>query len=512
MGLMRFLIHPQELLGDWPELQRAYITGLDGRIYPTRVEVQDNVVTCRRTHSDSGKLHVPLPLPGVGRPVCTTTSLPEQDNPYLLTLELCRGKLAEVRDQLATWQMLGMQVPDEFEALHRSSFSRFAQASAAQDSLERAGSLALESLQDSHAAADILTHSYVEQRLAMRYGGLGHAPALLGARLDAGLIDDEPLREFCELFAATVIPVEWRDIEPAEGKYQWEEVDQLVDAAEQHRTILRAGPLIDLGPAGLPDWLSEWRHDFLNLQSFVCDYIETAVSRYLGRVRIWEVSARGNSGMVLGLSEENRLALVARTLEAAARTDSDAQFFIRIDQPWSEYQARGQHRLSAFQFVDALVRSNVGLHGVNLELAFGYRPRGSLARDLLGVSRLIDAWTQLGVQIYVTLALPSSGESDPLANPDLEVDTCHWADAWSPQIQAEQANELLRLLMAKPAVTGVFWAHYHDSQSHIYPHAGLVDRNGARKPAADVVRQLQPASPPADSSEDDESTNSPDQS
>ena len=49
MGLMRFLIHPPELTGDWPELQRAYITGLDGRIYPTRVEVHDNELLCRRT-------------------------------------------------------------------------------------------------------------------------------------------------------------------------------------------------------------------------------------------------------------------------------------------------------------------------------------------------------------------------------------------------------------------------------------------------------------------------------
>ena len=199
--------------------------------------------------------------------------------------------------------------------------------------------------------------------------------------------------------------------------------------------------------------------------------------------------------MVFGLSEENRLALVARTLEAAARTDSDAQFFIRIDQPWSEYQARGQHRLSAFQFVDALVRSNVGLHGVNLEMAFGYRPRGSLTRDLLGVSRLIDAWSQLGVQLYVTLALPSSSESDPLAHPDLEVDVCHWAESWSSQVQSERANELLRLLMSKPAVTGVFWSHYHDSRPHIYPHAGLVDRNEAPKPVLDVLGELQrPAS------------------
>lgn len=490
MGLMRFLIHPPELAGDWPELQRAYITGLDGRIFPTRVEVQDGTLICRRSNSDSGKLHVPLALPDSRCPVCTTTSLREREEPYFLTLELCRGKLAQVRDQLAAWQLLGMQIPAGFDAPHRSAFSKFAQASAAQDSVERSGRLALESLQDSHTAADVLTRAYVDQRLALRYGGLGHAPALLGTRLDGGLINEQELGEFCDRFAAAVVPVEWRTIEPEEGTYYWDPVDRLLDAAEEHRSILRAGPLIDLGPDGLPHWLSQWRHDFLNLQSFICDFIETAISRYLGRVRIWEVSARGNSGMVFGLSEENRLALVARTLEAAARTDSDAQFFIRIDQPWSEYQARGQHRLSAFQFVDALVRSNVGLHGVNLELAFGYRPRGSLMRDLLGVSTLIDAWSQLGVQLYVTLALPSSIEPDPLAHPDLEVE--HGSALWSPQMQSDVADELLRLLMAKPAVTGVFWSHFHDSQPHTFPHAGIVDHAGEHKRVFDVIGRMKP--------------------
>src|SRR5215210_2519479 len=100
MGLLRFLVLPEDLIGRWPELHRAYISGFDGRIYPTRVEVQENVVTCRRPHSDSGKLHVPWPVPNFGRPVLSTTSLREREEPYLLPLELARGKLATLRDQM----------------------------------------------------------------------------------------------------------------------------------------------------------------------------------------------------------------------------------------------------------------------------------------------------------------------------------------------------------------------------------------------------------------------------
>ena len=79
-------------------------------------------------------------------------------------------------------------------------------------------------------------------------------------------------------------------------------------------------------------------------------------------------------------------AMTAELIEDVARqVDEEAQLIIRIDQPWGEYQSRGQHRLSPLQIVDALVRSGVGLSAVNLEVAMGYfRPGGSARRDRCG--------------------------------------------------------------------------------------------------------------------------------
>lgn len=492
MGVMRFLVHPAEMLADWPEVHRAYISGLDGRVYPTRVEIDGNLITCRRPHSESGKLNVPWPVTGIGRPIIATASLPEREPPYVLALELARGKLAELREQCATWELLKMQMPPAYRRLEREAFGLFTQATAAQQEEAHSSRLAAESVAAACRASDVLVTAYADQRLTMQRLQMGHPPALLGCTLDAGVPDSPVGAEFFATFNAAVVPVEWRTVEPDEGNYNWDVSDRLVGCCSDRRMLVRGGPLIDLGPRGLPEWLAPWQNDFLNLQSFVCDFIETAVSRYMGRIRIWEVSSHGNTGPALGLSEENRLALVARTLEAASRTDSDSQFFVRIDQPWSEYQARGQHRLSAFQFADALVRSNIGLQGVNLEIAIGYRPRGSSLRDTLGLSRLIDYWSQLGIQLHVTLAFPSQDGHDPLANPDLEVDRPAWDAPWSETTQAEHLAPLVRLLMAKPAVTGVFWTQFHDAQPHQFPHAGLIRPNGTPKPALGILRQPQP--------------------
>ncbi|MFO1095206.1 MAG: endo-1,4-beta-xylanase, partial [Planctomycetaceae bacterium] len=406
MGLLRFLVLPPELMGRWPEVHRAYISGVDGRIYPTRVEVQENVVTCRRPHSDSGKLHVPWPVPGFGRPVLSTTSLRERDEPYLLPVELARGKLATLRDQCAAWELLNMQITDRYRQVEREAFQLLSRAAAAAPTPVESSQMAMQSIEKGCEAAELLVDAYVSQRLAMRRHSGVHPAMLLGCTLDAGVLDSTTATVFLQSFNAAVAAVEWRLIEPTEGTCLWDELDRLVTWCTEHRLAVRGGPLIDLGARGLPDWLSPWQNDFVNMQSFVCDFIETAVSRYTGRIRTWETSAHANTGVALGLSEESRLAVAARALEAARRTDSDTQLFIRVDQPWSEYQARGQHRLSAFQFVDALVRANVGLQGVNLEVAMGFRPRGSLLRDRLNLSRLVDTWSQLGIQLHVTLALP----------------------------------------------------------------------------------------------------------
>ena len=64
VGVMKFLVHPESLLSDWPEVQNAYVTGFDGRVFPSRVEVEGNTVACRRPASDSGKFNVAWPVPG----------------------------------------------------------------------------------------------------------------------------------------------------------------------------------------------------------------------------------------------------------------------------------------------------------------------------------------------------------------------------------------------------------------------------------------------------------------
>lgn len=486
MGVMRFLVQPVDLFQDWPEVHRAYLSGPDQSVWPTRIEIDGNQILCRRQNADSGKLHVAWPVPESGRPVLSTASLPEREQPYLLPVELARGKIVQVRNQLATWHGAGMAIPKDFAALHREAQHFFSKAASSQDSPETAASFAQQALIRECKAAEMLARSYTRQRLESRHRQYPQLPTALGCSLGHESTDSAE-NLFKQAFNSAGVPLEWRLIEPTEGEYNWEPFDALIDWCSAQDLLVRCGPLIDLSPDGLPKWLWQWERDYWNLESFVCDFVETAISRYVGRVRTWEISARVNTGGALALSEEQRLTLVAKTLEVARRADAEGQLLIRVDQPWGEYQARGQHKLSPMQFVDALHRAGVGLSGINLEVGVGYAPRGTSSRDLLDFSRLIDQWSALGLPLQVTLAFPSGSGADAATSTDLEVERNSWKSPWSEPAQAEWVDQHVSLLMAKPPVAAIFWSHFSDSLSHRFPHAGLVRPDGAPKPALDRI-------------------------
>ncbi|HTI50933.1 MAG TPA: glycoside hydrolase, partial [Planctomycetaceae bacterium] len=272
MGVMRFLVHPIELMGDWPEVHRAYVSGVDQAAWPTRVEVDGNVLVCRRQSSDSGKLNVVWPVPDFGRPILSTASLPERDEPYNLAVELARGKIVQVRNQLALWHAAGMTIPPEFSELHREAHRLLAHSVAAQDRPALAAEIAQQAILEEFRAAEMLTRSYAQQRLEMRHRQYPQLPTILGCSLGDSLLAPPQQEQFLDAFNGAAIPLQWRYIEPLEGDYRWEIYDTQVEWALANNLLIRGGPLIDLSPNGLPAWLSQWQHDYWNLQSFVCDF------------------------------------------------------------------------------------------------------------------------------------------------------------------------------------------------------------------------------------------------
>src|SRR5690606_13083534 len=108
-----------------------------------------------------------------------TASLRERDEPYLLSLELARGRVGQLRDQMAAWEMAGMVVPADAETALRSAHTAFCRAACSQDRPEEASAAADIAISSALTASERLTEAYIRQRLTARRRRSSHLPVLL---------------------------------------------------------------------------------------------------------------------------------------------------------------------------------------------------------------------------------------------------------------------------------------------------------------------------------------------
>jgi hypothetical protein len=472
------------------DLTRGCVAGgPDNMPWPTEVEVTPDRLTVRRSVDESGYLVVPWEVDGAGRLMGSTATLMERPAPYHLQVEQARGKVNQVRCQSADWVAGGLVLPDDLDARIAQATRAFGRA-VIQPPSDAAGRQAQEALTLGYGAAHDLVQVYVDQVFGIRHQ---RAPALdtaLGTQLASRAPEGESAAALVRCCNSVRLPLSWHAVEPGEGRFDWDEPDALLDWALGEGLTVSAGPLIDFSSARLPEWLWLWEKDLSSLASFMCTYVETAVRRYRGKIRRWQLSAASNCARVLSLGEDELLWLTVRLAETARQVDPGLEVAIGLTQPWGEYMASEDRIHSPFIFADTLIRTGLSLAALDLELVMGVMPRGSYCRDLLETSRLLDLYSLLGVPLSVTLGYPSAEGVDPQADPEIVVGAGRWRDGLGPANQADWAAAFTALAVAKPYVQAVHWAHWSDAEPHQFPHCGLVEAGGRVKPAAQALQEL----------------------
>lgn len=487
MGHMNFLL-PATLPSDLVrELDRASLAGgFDNAPAPCHVQIQGRQLTIRRPMDESGYLLIPWEIEGVGRLMVQSATLIERDPPYALPLELARGKVHHLRSHLADWQYLGFPFVAEQQAQIREISQAFGRAGTV-ESLEEAVVNGQRILRDALLLTDRFLPYYSDQLLALRHQRIPKFETILSCGLSAV---PSQMVEYGAAFNSVRVPLTWKEIEPSESRYQWDAADGVVAWAQANNLSVTAGPLIDFSRGALPDWLTLWEGDLPNLANFMCDYIETAVARYRGRIKRWQLVAGCNICSVLNLSEDDMLWLTARLGEAAMQMAPEIEMVVGIAQPWGEYLAQDEYTYTPLVFIDTLLRAGLRLAAIDLEMIMGISYRGSYCRDLLEVSRMLDQYAVLSTPLQVTLACASSTQPDPLADPEWTFNSGHWKGGFTPAFQAEWAARYAKMALCKPFITGLSWAHFNDGQRHRFPNCGLVDACGGVKPALAQIQQL----------------------
>jgi hypothetical protein len=475
MGLIQFSIDSDRLVVA-SELSAADFVTFDGRVIPSEFSWQQGLINCIRGRTDSSKLRVLCDLDD-RQVVLQTASLREAQNPYSLELELARGELSRLRNTHALWTSAGLKSNPELTETIQAAHQAFRSAIFAETPT---ATHAIQAIQLSQAAISLLVTEYTRQRIAFRNQRMHHFPMSVGCRLTQPPADADA---FLEAFGAVLVKTRWRELEPEDGDYQWDQLDALVDWATSHGLFCIGGPLLDLSSDCFPEWIAPWRGDLKNLQSFTSDFVETVVSRYVGRIRHWEVVCGANRGGSNRLTEEDRLNLIIRAVDAAQEVDEQIQISLRIIQPWGEYLSHTENRLAPIQFVDTLRRSGAKVSEVNLDLRFGTGDLYSLHRDLLSVSQLLDHWSMLQLPLNIMAAVPET-KSEAL-NHDVP-NLVSW--------QTDVLEQLMLMCLSKERVTGFYFLNWADRTVHDQP---LVDMHGTLHPVVRKIADLEETNWPA---------------
>jgi hypothetical protein len=493
MGELKFRVTPPDLVTRLPGLKKAYVTGLDRTPGRMVVQLKPGLLICQRESPESGRLHVAWPVEGFGTLMLNTATLADRDEPYDLAVELARGRLNDVRNQLADWQQMGLPTRGTIDELLRRSKHAFSIAATSRDDPKKAAAASQVSLIAALRAAELMVDDYTAWVLRKRREFQSPLPTALGTVLGGDMKKTPWTSAIQPAVNVARISCPWSRLAPTEGKFRWDEPDAQLAWCRSQKITPTAGPIIDLRPGALPDWLWLWQGDFDEIESMAVDVTRAAITRYRGKVAAWHVVARPASAEILGLSEEEQVRLTAKLLQVARQSDPNAQLVVDFDRPWGEWMGASPFQLGPLHLADSLARADLGLSGIGLEIAPGFLGTGSVMRSPGDYSRLLDTYAMINLPLHVTLLFPSSNAADPQADANVKVDVSQWPRTPDDALQREFAERWLALTVAKPFVRSVTWGTFNDSTPHLYPSSGLIAPDGSIKPTVAAMSTLRAA-------------------
>jgi hypothetical protein len=482
MGVFKFQLTSPDAASRLSDLRKAYVTGLDRTPSRLSIEFRQGIMTCHRESSESGRLFVPWPVEGHGTPIVGTATLAEKQEPYNLAVELARGKLNDVRNQPADWRQMGLRPPPELDDVLRRATSAFVRAATSSDDPSISHAAAQASLAAILDAANLLTEAYTSQVLQTRLTGSAKLPTQLALGLEGDPRTSPLASEWTQAFNAARVGSPWKSLAPSEGQYRWDELDAQLAWCKKQSMAVHAGPLLEFRAGALPDWIWLWEGDFETILGLVVDLVRQVVQRYKGKIPVWHLVHRPASADFLGLSEEEQIRIAARAIQVARQADPSAQYTVGVERPWAEWMGSSPFQLGPLHLADYLVRADLGLAGVVLEVAPGYSAPGSYLRDLFDFSKLLDLYALLNLPLHIWMTFPSGSGPDPKADPSVKVETGQWPSPPDEDTQASWAARWLSLAAAKPYVRSLTWTQATDAVPHLYPHGGLFRPDLSPKP------------------------------
>lgn len=457
----------------------AYITGIEGIPWQCHHSQAGDQFSIGREIDESGKLNIVWPTQALGNVCLSSTSLRVKDQDYDLLAEIARGTVYRLKSQTFEWQRIGLRLPEEFFPLAEASLNQLLLALSHPD--EKSTERAQKAIELALTAAVQLSDTFSVQALDARKNNEGRLSTLLGVQLQNEASIGDYSSAIKTAFNLLAVSADFGTVESTSGSQAYDVFDSQIEWATQAEHKLCIGPLVDFRNGRLPDWMLLLDEGYDSILSAACEHVRKTVDRYKGKAHLWNCATGLNVPLQSRWTDEEVLRLAVSLIETVRRSDERSPVLITIDQPWSEYLRDDATGISPLHFADALIRADLGLSGLALEMNFDQWPGGSLPRDPLEISRLIDRWSMLGLPLMIIVSSPTDRTNLPK----------EYVSSWDMENAGSVRPEsIIQLLMSKPSVHAILWNSLTDQTVAGRPKAGLWDGEGNAQPVLNGIARL----------------------
>lgn len=496
MGQYRFTVPECSRLTE-ESLVSSQIIGLEGTPWAGKTILSDGVLCITRNNSVSGRLLVPWKTEGYGELALATGTLPESPEPYCLVLELARGSLSRLRNQLSLWFEGGLQIGVPIRKRIDALVESFSQALFSRQTAQNTVSQCETVIDGCIALMFELTNEFSRQIAAFQSSQSDSVPVIAGTVVD--MTSDRPTPDLVEELAIEKMAQPTLKSPLQEGvDFDFSSTSKIIDwiKSPAKHGVRIIGPMLPLDNPTLPTWLSDTStfEERVNRCKKACRLFG---EQFSDELKILHVTS-GISGV--GHQHFNypqQLQLTLEMLESLEQKMPNQAMMVSFDQPWGERLSMATGGTPAVEAADSLIRHGARLSALGLEFNLDYWPHGSLLRDPLQWVDLIDRWSQFGLPLVIYLCAPTGSIKESPNNRFLQT--------IRGGAQARKFNEyletIIRLLTHRPAVNVIAWRRVFDDDNIRFPFSGLVDGSGHLKAIANQFQTC--IGEPVDESKDE---------
>ena len=478
MGQYRFVIPKSERIAA-ESLVAAHVVGLEGIPWPCKALLQDDTLVIARNQELSGRLLAPFRSTKYGELALTTGTLPETESAYFLELELARGSLCRLRNQVSIWQEGGLTISDDFLDRLDQVTVQFSKAVFCQEDAQRRVAICESVIESAVDLMFEITDEFSHQIALIHDAQPQNVPIIAGSVFETQECQPQNVDELTDFSVQRMThPTSLQNAEDAIGTYDFSQTDGVIDWLNEP-TIHSArivGPLMQFDNIQLPGWLPE-DATFETRMDTIKRMCRRFGAEYQKRIKILHVSSGLNGVGHQHFNYPQQLQVTLEMLESLDQVMPNTSMMVSFDQPWGERLSMATGGVQSMEIADQLLRYGARISAFGLEFNMDYWPQGTLMRDPLQWVDLIDRWSQFGLPLAIYLTVPT-GDAE-------SVGTSRFAQTIRNSTDASGYRRYLttvfNLLVRRPAVNVVAWRRASDSDNQRFPLSGLIDVSGQPK-------------------------------